>query len=455
MPNKPSNDLTVVKKNQDVTLPTIQSFSAPMLSAVTKAMGVDRNIIADDEQIAHAWANLPRLLNKIPPHLRDERMVRLCVSVASGLFDSAINYAWNAAVSELRNKVRRFGIEVIPQILDQKGFDENKLIEMKDAELLDLCLSLNLISEDGYFLLSQCREIRNNFSAAHPSIGNLDEDEVLTFLSRCGKHALSEEKNPVGVDIQGLITALKASKFSIQQKDAWFQRLDATFEAQRELIFGMLHGMYCDPAVGQEARLNAIAICKNYSTKFSTKTKSELIDRHQDYKAKGDENKIKASQEFFRELSLLPLLTEGERHYVVSTACKKLMSVHNSYDNFYNEPPFAERLHSISEQGAIPASAQMEFVEAVVTCAAGNPYGVSSAAMPFYKKMISSFTPKEVQTMLALPDQKGLLANRVAGNSSCKTRYINLLLEIDPTTVLASDKPKYKKWTAQKSKNVL
>jgi hypothetical protein len=438
------------KKSKDIALPNIAGFSAPMLDAVTQAMGVDRNIIATNEQIAHAWANLPRLLNKIPSPLRDERMVRLCISVASGLFDSSINYAWNAAVSELRNKVRRFGIDVIPQILDQKSFDENKLVEMKDAELLQLCLSLNLISEDGYILLSQCREIRNNFSAAHPSIGNLDEDEVIIFLSRCAKHALSEDKNPVGVDIQGMITALKASKFSAQQKEAWIQRLDDTFEAQRELIFGMLHGMYCDPDVGQEARLNAIAICKNYTSKFSTKTKSELIDRHQDYKAKGDEKRIKASQEFFRELALLPLLTEGERHAVVSTACKKLLSVHNAYDNFYNEPPFAERLLSISEQGAIPTSAQAEFVEAVVTCAVGNPYGVSSAAIPFYKKMISSFTPKEVQTMLMLPEQKTVVANRVDNNPSCKKRYIGFLLDIDPSTVSASDKPKYKKWIGQK-----
>ena len=107
----------------------------------------------------------------------------------------------NAAVIELRNRVRRFGAAVILQILD-KDFDESALLDLKDAELLSLCLKLNLITEDGYFLLDQNRGIRNNFSAAHPTMGSLNEYEFLNFLNRCGSHALTTEKNPRGVDIK-------------------------------------------------------------------------------------------------------------------------------------------------------------------------------------------------------------------------------------------------------------
>jgi hypothetical protein len=78
-----------------------------MLTEVTKALGVERSILPNDEQIGHVWSNLPRLLNRIPPQHRNETVVRMCVAVAAGLFDSAINYAWNAAVVELREKVRR------------------------------------------------------------------------------------------------------------------------------------------------------------------------------------------------------------------------------------------------------------------------------------------------------------------------------------------------------------
>ena len=33
---------------------------------------------------------------------------------------------------------------------------------------------LNLVTEEGYFMLDQCRDVRNNFSAAHPTIGPVD-----------------------------------------------------------------------------------------------------------------------------------------------------------------------------------------------------------------------------------------------------------------------------------------
>ncbi|MGQ7792982.1 hypothetical protein ACUN0C_11285 [Faunimonas sp. B44] len=93
----------------------------------------------------------------------------MCVAVASGLFNAAINYVWNAAVVELRDKVRRFGINVVPQVLDDKSLDEETLLDLKDAELLDLCRKLNLIGDDDFFFLDQCRATRNSFSVAHPA----------------------------------------------------------------------------------------------------------------------------------------------------------------------------------------------------------------------------------------------------------------------------------------------
>lgn len=135
------NSVTV---NPQVSLPAIQNFSAPMLDALTKALGIDRSVLASDQQIANAWSNLPQLLAEVPPELRDEGLMRMCIAVATGLFDSALNYAWNAAVLQLRKKVRFFGINIVPQIID-KDFDDKKLLDLRDADLLELCLKLNLI----------------------------------------------------------------------------------------------------------------------------------------------------------------------------------------------------------------------------------------------------------------------------------------------------------------------
>ena len=48
-----------------------------------------------------------------------------------------------------------------------------------------------------------------------------------------------------------------------------------------------------------------------------------------------------ASQQFFERLGLISLLGDTEVHSLITSAAKNLLSVHNAFNNFYNEPPFA------------------------------------------------------------------------------------------------------------------
>ncbi len=373
---------STLKKNTAIRFPRVQILTGSMLDQLTDALGVDRNIIALDDQIEHAWSGLPRLIERIPLNIRDEEIVKACIAVASGLFDAAINYVWNATTMELREKVRQFGIHVVPQILADKPFDENNLVELRDAELLDLCLKLNLITDENFFFLDQCRAMRNSYSVAHPSGGNIDEDEVLNFISRCQKHAMSRNKNPKGVDTKELLNSLNSTKFKKSQREEWEERIRDTYDAQREMIFSMLHGIYCDPSRNEKARINALEICKSFSERFTSKTQTKLVDRHQDYRARGDDKRYKASTKFFQDLGLISLLSDMKVHSLISSSAKNLLRVHNGLDNFYNEPPFAAHLEKLARDVDVPESAKALFVEAIITCGIGNMYGVSIAAMP-------------------------------------------------------------------------
>ena len=431
----------------DIKLPAVIDSTLPALAALTNALGVPREILASDEEIASAWSGLPRVLKKIPPQRRTQELAKMCIAVTVGLFDGAINYIWNATILELREKVRAFGLMVVRQVTGDTGFDEDALLDLKDADLLNLCLKLNLITEDGFFFLDQCRDIRNNFSAAHPAVGKIDDSEFIAFVNRCAKYGLGDERNPVGVDIQAFVTALKAGKCSQQQAGQWVQRLKDTHEAQRELLFGTLHGMYCDPALSEETRLNALSISKYFADNFTPKIQSDLIDRHQDYLAKGDTKRHGASQQYFERLGLLAILGDAERHGIISSACKRLFSVHQAFDNFYNEPPFAERLYQIVGQVPVPDTVKQELVETVVTCAVGNAYGVSRAAYPVYARMIKGFTPSEIVIMLQLPETRTVVSTRISTYGRCKTSFSQLVSLIDVESVSVKYKRAYKEWS--------
>ncbi len=258
--------------------------------------------------------------------------------------------------------------------------------------------------------------------------------------------ALSSARNPKGVDTKALLAALKASRFKKEQRQEWERRIRDTYDVQRELIFVMLHGIYCDPASSEEARRNALSICETFSEEFSPKTRSALVDRHQEYKAKGDDTRQKASRQFFEELGQLSLLSEAEIHSIFTTASRKLLSVHNAWDNFHNEPPFAERLARLSRHNRVPDTAQPAFVEAVITAATGNPYGVSRAASPSYNEMVKSFSPNEIKLMLELTRGTSLVAGRIKTTKNSERRYRALVALLDPKSVPTSAKSLYNKW---------
>ncbi len=371
--------------------------------------------------------------------------MRMCVAVASGLFDSALNYAWNAAIMQLREKVRAFGIAIVPQIID-KDFDEQRLLDLRDSELLELCLKLNLISETGFFMLDQCRDVRNNFSAAHPTIGQVDEYEFINFLNRCTRHALTSEQNAKGCDIKELNAALSHGAFNAAQYDIWEQRIEETFDAQREAVLGMLHGIYCDPAKAESERVNAITLSGRFKEKFSPATRSLLIDRHQRYQAKGETDRLTASQAYFENLGILSLLSEAERHSIISRACRQLMATHQAMDNFYNERAFAERLQRLSSGQQIPETVRNEFVESVVTCSVGNQYGTANSADVFYIAMIKDFSPREVQVLLNLPYKNSIVANRIKYSRRCKSKFQEIVKMIQPSTVPNTMKGVYESW---------
>ena len=438
------NDI-IVKEN--VNLPALPNTVLPAIAELTAALGIPREVLASQEEIEHAWSDLPRELREIPADLRGELIARMCVAVSTGLFDGAMNYSWNAAILQLRQKIRNFGLAVVAQI-QQNDFEEKHLLELQDSRLLDLCLKLNIINEDGFFFLDQCREVRNNFSAAHPTMGTVNDREFTTFLNRCVRYALADSSSPRGVDIGAFISAVKGPRFNGHQCQIWVQRLTETHDAQRQMLVNMVHGIYCDPATAEPARLNAIDICSGLSGAFTSTIKSDLINNHSDYVAKGLEDKHTASLQFFEKLGLLGLLNESEQHVVFSRAIDRLWNVHNGMNNFYNEPPFAERLLEVTQQGAVPETIQDSFVQTVACCRVGNGYGVSNAAVPYYDEMIRSFSPREVATLVrAAVDNTSTIGRRVSNNGSCRRNLKTALELIDPASVSNSVKADYDRLT--------
>lgn len=155
-------------------------------------------------------------------------------------------------------------------------------------------------------------------------------DEFIAFLSRCRKHGLVQSRDPQGVDTKAFLDAIMAGKFKKAQREEWERRLKDTFDAQRELLFGTLHGIFCDPSAEEHARQNARSICSAFADSLSPESASALVDRHQDYKAKGDEARLQASSQFFEQIGCLDLLTTFRLYWMKSlgSALQTIRRIH-------------------------------------------------------------------------------------------------------------------------------
>jgi hypothetical protein len=438
------SDMTVSKSTDIELQHNVLSSILPHVNGLISSFNLPRSVIASDEEISYAWGELPREIRRIPPELRNELIFRMCVATSVGLFDGAINYIWNAVIINLRAQMVNFGLGLIAQTLNKK-FEENDLFDLRDSELLDLSLKHEILTEEGYFFLNQCRDIRNNFSTAHPSIAQIDDRELINFVSRCCKYGITSDYNLRGIKIDDFIQSIRGGRLDDIQIDTLVSKLSNTFSAQRVLLYPMLFGLYCDPNSNETTRINALKICNKSVTFFDDKIKSVIIDQHSKYLLKSQEERLIASRTFFEKMGMLNLLNEHEQHSIIKTACNNLMQTHLAYNNFYNEPLFAERLQELVDSIKMPDTVKEEFSITVSTCFIGNQYGVCNAALDYYENMIKNFSPREISFLLGLPNSHTLVGDRIKTYSNCKARYFLALGLIDNESLTPQQKTIYEK----------
>jgi len=142
-------------------------------------------------------------------------------------------------------------------------------------------------------------------------------------------------------------------------------------------------------------------------------------------------------------MHLLGLLDTSEQHSIVKKACQNLLFAHQGFNNFHNEPPFAERLHDITRSFKVPETVQNEFVYCVLMGYVGNRYGVSNAAIPYYEEMIVNFSPKEINHLIHLMDMRTPFSEKVRMYRNCKERFVIALELIDRESMNATQIAQY------------
>jgi hypothetical protein len=126
----------------------------------------------------------------------------------------------------------------------------------------------------------------------------------------------------------------------------------------------------------------------------------------------------------------------------IDTAIDALMTAHNGFDNFYNEPAPAQALEKlVGPEGDIPEAVSPKYVRAVVTPFLGNGYGVSDAAIPAYTRMIEGFGPREAGRALRAFTDPGIASK--LWSSTGRRQWPKLLDLLEPKLTRPADRALY------------
>lgn len=425
-----------------INLPALVDVeSEDIVTSITTSLNFPRTVLASQDDIETVWGTLKPEINRIKIEYRHEMIARMVVAIRVGLFSSAVNEMWNTTVLVLRDKIRTFGLPEASQFLSIT-LDDKKFKELKDKELLDISVELGLLGEDSYFFLNHCREIRNNYSSAHPSNAMLDGAELNYFIHQCVKQVLSNEVIFRGFRSDEFFNTIKASKLDKEALDELSERIRRTNDLQKTAILKAIFATYVDEKNDEFVRQNCLDLSRQNWDYFSEQAKAEVVVLFSSYLIQ-DNTKKQYAKNYFEKVNALDILPKDEQVAIVSKIIKQLESTHFDFNNFYNETAFAERLAGLGK--SIPPQIIKDFVYVVSLCFTGNQYGTSSSAEKYYEQIIGNFTVREIDKLFELISEDNYLNYRLKNFRRCKNKFKELLSLLNLESIPTKWKNEYDK----------
>lgn len=346
--------------------------------------------------------NWEALSEAIRPECRGPYIDKARIAAEAGLWDAAVLYFWNEAMNDLRKKVLAYGIEYFTAPPNARLANEEDLREcLNDYELIEGCFQLGVISKEAWFFLQQCREIRNQYTAAHLSDSQIDTLEAQNFIKNCVKYVLTHEPPSPGFSIRDFIERLRNHDIQGMAQEINTAVHDQSPEIRKALL-NRLFSEYIEVACPATLRANIETIVTSIWAMVDEAAHNELGQRYVRVRIGPSQDAALLAFGFFRLVEGLSAIPDAYRRPIFESYSRELLNAHVGSDNFHTEGPRAKELLALGPD--VPKEATAAYVKAILLSFIGNTYGYSWAADPPNREMISMFGIECVRAMLHLLD---------------------------------------------------
>lgn len=125
--------------------------------------------------------------------------------------------------------------------------------------------------------------------------------------------------------------------------------------------------------------------------------------KYASYRAHGETDRADLAREFLEGVGGLTYLPESDLALEISGALDALMTAHNGWNNFYQEPAMASALAKlVPGSGTVPDSIRVRYVKGLTLCKLTNGNGAAWGAEPTHDQLLRTWQDKDILTFLTI-----------------------------------------------------
>jgi hypothetical protein len=378
--------------------------------------------------------------------LRKKEAQQLALNMEAGHYELAASYVWHKTMSLLKKQLATLGNQFISELLQRPDIDEHADIRslISDSEAISLAKDLGAITQTQALRLIHSQQVISHFASVD-SEDILDEAEGLTkeeaigCLRVCVQGVLGQESVGVAEDFAVFRTKLQSQTFTpaspeiakLQGSPYFFVRT-----AISVLLSVLRSGR---GAQIEHASRNAMLIIPLFWDSLKQPEKWQVGQAYAQEFSDGKKDAIQALHAVLIAVRGFDFVPENLRSTTFVQAANAVITAHQGFNNFYNEPGPMSELASLGT--SIPGPAVATCMTAILCVKLGNQYGTSFAAQSPADSMLQAISLERWKYYVeGRLEFDRVILPKLAQLGKPLNRWIDLLDELDLAPAAFSNK---------------
>lgn len=322
--------------------------------------------------------------------LSPKEVAKIQVAFQSQLYDMATEYTWNRTISILREKVLSFGKEFVLEMLgrpEDNQMDTNDFLS--EIDIINLSADLGLINKTAKLLFLQSSELLRHY-ASRDVDDELDITLAQSSIKNCIKYVLAMSDDGYAISFTNFRDLLKREQLT-SDHDVFKSLITSPYFYKRTTVRTLLN--LSKSQKGAELEIvfaNMVTIIPSIWNDLLSDDRYPIGFAYAEATNSANNPLVRALKSVLLKVRGFDYVPESLRSNTFIDAANNLLSVHQSTNNFYNEPSAAKLLLSLGS--SIPVPALGKCITATLASKIGNGYGFSWGAQGYVDIILNNLT---------------------------------------------------------------